>query len=135
MVNAVLGGIIEAGWSGIPNIQALIETDKLRALCISTLVRASAIPMVPTCAELGYPGFDVAARIGLVGPAGLPTNLVAQLQSATAKALREPDVIERMNVLGMQMQENGTANYQQFIKDDLARYMALVRRLGIQIQE
>ena len=46
-----------------------------------------------------------------------------------------PDVVERMNVLGMQMQENGTANYQQFIRDDLARYTALVKRLGIQIQE
>jgi tripartite-type tricarboxylate transporter receptor subunit TctC len=131
MVNAVLAGIIEAGWSGIPNIQPLIETGKLRALCISTSMRARTIPMVPTCAELGYAGFDVAARIGLIGPAGLPTSLVAQLQSAVAKALREPDIVERMNVLGMQMQENGTADYQQFIKDDLARYVALVARLGI----
>jgi tripartite-type tricarboxylate transporter receptor subunit TctC len=135
MVSAVLAGTIHAGWSGIPNIQAFMETDKLRVVCISTLMRSSTIPTVPTCAELGYPGFDVAAKIGLVGPAGLPTRLVAQIQSAVAKALREPDVVERMNVLGMQMQENGTADYQQFIKDDLARYTALVRRLGIQTQE
>ncbi len=135
MVGAILAGAIEAGWSGIPNVQPLIETDKLRALCISTLLRSNAVPGVPTCAELGYSGFDVAAKIGLLGPAGLQTTTVAQLQSVVAKAMREGDIAERMNALGMQMQENGTADYQQFLRDDLARYTALVTRLGIQIQE
>lgn len=135
MVGAILPGTIQAGWSGIPNIQPLIEADKLRALCLSTLMRSNAVPNVLPCAELGYAGFDVAAKIGLLGPAGLRTGIVAQLQSALAKALREPDVVERMNVLGMQMQENGTADYEQFVKDDVARYSALVKRLGIQIQD
>src|SRR5215203_4028558 len=56
MVAAILAGTIQAGWSGIPNVKTLIETDKLRALCISTAVRANTLHKVPTCAELGYPG-------------------------------------------------------------------------------
>ena len=135
MVAGILAATIQAGWSGIPNIQPLIETDKLQALCISTLIRSNAVVKVPSCAELGYPGFDVAAKIGLLGPAGLRTGIVTQLQSAVAKTLREPDIVERMNALGMQMQENGTADYEQFVKDDVARYSGLVKRLGIQIQE
>jgi tripartite-type tricarboxylate transporter receptor subunit TctC len=135
MVAGILAATIQAGWSGIPNIQPLIETDKLRALCISTLMRSNAVAKVPPCAELGYPGFDVAAKIGLLGPAGLRTGIVTQLQSAVAKTLREPDIVERMNALGMQMQENGTADYEQFVRDDVARYSALVKRLGIQIQD
>jgi tripartite-type tricarboxylate transporter receptor subunit TctC len=135
MVAGILAATIQAGWSGIPNIQPLIETDKLRALCISTLIRSNAVAKVPPCAELGYPGFDVAAKIGLLGPAGLRTGIVTQLQSAVAKMLREPDIVERMNALGMQMQENGTADYEQFVRDDVARYSGLVKRLGIQIQD
>jgi tripartite-type tricarboxylate transporter receptor subunit TctC len=135
MVAGILAATIQAGWSGIPNIQPLIETDKLRALCISTLIRSNAVAKVPPCAELGYPGFDVAAKIGLLGPAGLRAGIVAQLQSAVAKTLREPDIVERMDALGMQMQENGTADYEQFVRDDVARYSGLVKRLGIQIQD
>ncbi|WP_068023040.1 Bug family tripartite tricarboxylate transporter substrate binding protein [Rhodoplanes sp. Z2-YC6860] len=135
MVGAVLAGTVQAGWSGIPNIKTLIETDKLRGLCISTASRAKTIANVPTCAELGYPGFDVAARIGFLGPAGLPASIVAQLQSVIAKAMREPALVERMEVLGMQMQENGTADYRQFMKDDVERYASLVKRLGIATQD
>jgi tripartite-type tricarboxylate transporter receptor subunit TctC len=135
MVGAILAGTVQAGWSGIPNVKTLIETDKLRALCISTAARAKTIANVPTCAELGYPGFNVAARIGFLAPVGLPAGIVAQLQSAVAKAMREPQLEARMDVLGMEMQENGTADYQQFMKDDVERYASLVKRLGISVQE
>jgi tripartite-type tricarboxylate transporter receptor subunit TctC len=135
MVAAILAGTVEAGWSGIPNIKPLIETGQLRALCISTADRAATIANVPTCAELGYPGFDVAAKIGMLGPAGLPRAIVAQLQSEAAKALRTPEVIERMNTLGMQMQENGTADYEQFMQEDVERYRALAKHLGIQLKD
>jgi len=135
MVAAILAGTVEAGWSGIPNIKPLIETGQLRALCISTASRAATIANVPTCAELGYRGFDVAAKIGMLGPAGLPRAIVAQLQSEAAKALRTPEVVERMNTLGMQMQENGTADYEQFMREDVERYRALVKHLGIQLKD
>lgn len=135
MVAAILAGTIQAGWSGIPNIKTLIESDKLRALCISTSARARTLPQVPTCAELGYPGFDVAARIGMLAPAGLPATLVTQLHAPVAKAMREPDLTERMDTLGMLMQEKGTADYQKFMKDDVERYSTLVKHLGIKIQE
>jgi tripartite-type tricarboxylate transporter receptor subunit TctC len=65
----------------------------------------------------------------------ISATLERWLQSVVAKAMREGDIAERMNALGMQMQENVTADYQQFLRDDLARYTALVTRLGIQIQE
>ena len=135
MVAAILAGTIQAWWSGIPNIKTLIETDKLRALCISTSARANTLPQVPTCAELGYPGFNVAARIGMLGPAGLPATVVAQLQAPVAKAMREPDLVERMDTLGMLMQEKGTADYQQFMKDDVERYSTLVKHLGLKTQD
>jgi tripartite-type tricarboxylate transporter receptor subunit TctC len=86
---------------------------------------------VPTCAELGYDGFDIATMIGLQASAGLPEPIVARLQAAVAKALRDPDVAERMRTLGIDPQENGTAQYRQFMQDDLARYQDAARRLKL----
>jgi tripartite-type tricarboxylate transporter receptor subunit TctC len=131
LVNGLLTGEIQAGWSGFPNVMALIESGKLRALCVSIVRRSPSLPTVPTCAELGYGGFDIATMIGLQASAGLPQPIVARLQAATAKALREPDVAERMLTLGIELQENGTAHYRQFMRDDVARYTDAVKRLNL----
>jgi len=134
MVNGLLTGEIQAGWSGLPNVMPLIETGKLRAYCISILERSKSMPAVPTCAELGYRDFDIATMLGLQGPAGLPAKVVTLMQSTAAKAMRDPAIAERMVQLGMVMQENGTAHYQQFMKADMERYAAAVQKLNLQIK-
>jgi tripartite-type tricarboxylate transporter receptor subunit TctC len=134
MVNGLLTGEIHVGWSGIPNVLPLIEAGKLRAWCVSILQRSKSLPSVPTCAELGYAGFDIATMIGLQGPAGLPQRVVTLMQSAAARTMREPATMERMVQLGMVAQENGTAHYRQFMKDDMERYAAVVNKLNLQIK-
>ena len=79
----------------------MIKTGKLRALCISVLQRDESLPDVATCDELGYKGFDVATGLGLQSSAGVPPTIVAKLQSAVAKILREPDIAERLKTLGI----------------------------------
>jgi tripartite-type tricarboxylate transporter receptor subunit TctC len=134
MVNGLLTGEIQAGWSGIPNVISLINTGQLRALCVSVVKRSSSLPDVPACAELGFSGFDVATMLGLQTSAGVSPKIVAQLQSAVAKALREPAMMQRMRMLGIEMQENGTAQYTQFMKDDLNLYEVVVKKLNLQIK-
>ena len=132
MVNGLLTGEIQAAWSGIPNVLPLIESGKLRGYCVSILERSKSMPNVPTCAELGLAGFDIATMIGLQAPAGAPAKLVARLQAEAAKAMREPAMVERMIQLGMIVQENGTAHYAKFMQDDLERYAVAVRKLNLQ---
>jgi tripartite-type tricarboxylate transporter receptor subunit TctC len=131
LVNGLLTGEIQAGWSGLPNVLSLIETGKLRALCLSVLQRSATLPNVPTCDESGVKGFDVATMIGLQAPAGTPAAIVARLQGATAKALREPGMAERLASLGIELQESGTAHYAQFMKADLDRFAAVIKKLHL----
>lgn len=131
LVNGLLTGEIQAGWSGLPNVIAQINTGKLRGLCVSVLQRAASLPNVPTCDEAGIKGFDIADMLGLQGPAGMSPQVVKRLQSAVAKIIREPAMAERMAILGMAMQEKGTANYVQFMKDDLDRYAKVIDQLGL----
>jgi tripartite-type tricarboxylate transporter receptor subunit TctC len=131
LVAAVLAGEVQSGWSGIPNVAALIRSGKLRVLCISTAQRSASLPDVPAAAELGYAGFDIATTIGLQAPAGLPREITARLQAAVAKALRERDLAERMASLGMELTENGTENYARFVREDMERYAAAVKTAGV----
>jgi tripartite-type tricarboxylate transporter receptor subunit TctC len=135
LVNALLTGEVDTGWSGIPNVVSLIKTGKLRALCVSVLQRDESLPEVPTCDELGYKGFDVATVLGLQSAAGTPSAIVAKLQSAVAKILREPEVAERMKTLGIHMAENGTAAYAKLMEDELDRYTKVVDEFHLQIKQ
>ena len=131
LVAAALSGEIQAGWSGIPNVAPHIRAGKLRVYAISTAQRSSTLPDVPTAAEQGFQDFDIATVIGFQGPAGVPREVVARLQAAAAKALREPDVSARMANLAMELRENGTEHYVRFVKEDMARYATAVKAAGV----
>jgi tripartite-type tricarboxylate transporter receptor subunit TctC len=133
LVTGIVKNEVQAGWSGIPNVLPLIEAGQLKVLCISTRERSASVPTVPTAIEGGVKDFDYATVMGLQTSAGASPELVARLQSAVAKALREPDLAERMAVLGMDLRENGTADYVKFLPDDIARYRTAITNFKLQI--
>ena len=135
MVNGLLTGEIQVGWSGIPNVKSLIESGQLRGYCISLLQRSASMPQIPTCDELGIKGFDVNTVMGLYAPAGVSPKIVTRLQAEIAKAIREPTITARMEQLGIIMEENGTANYIAFRQQDFERYTDIVHKLHIQIKQ
>jgi tripartite-type tricarboxylate transporter receptor subunit TctC len=134
MVNGLLTSDIQVGWSGIPNVMALIESGKLRGYCISVLQRSQSTPSIPTCDELGQKGFDVATVMGMQAPAGISSKIVGRLQAEAAAAMREPAMAARMKQLGMVMEENGTASYVRLMKHDMDRYEQAVKKLNLQIK-
>ena len=134
MVNGVLAGEVQLGWSGIPNVMQLIASGQLRGYCISILKRSASTPAIPTCDELGVKDFDVASVMGLNAPAGVPPQIVARLQGEIAKVMREPALATRMEQLGMIMEEDGTANYIAFRKRDIARYAEIVHKLDLHVE-
>jgi tripartite-type tricarboxylate transporter receptor subunit TctC len=122
LVAAALSGEVQAGWSGIPNVLPHIRAGKLRVYAISTAQRSSALPEVPTAAELGFTGFDIATVIGLQAPAGTSREIVFRLQSAVGAPMAN---------LAMELRENGTEHYVRFVKEDLERYAAAVKAAGV----
>jgi tripartite-type tricarboxylate transporter receptor subunit TctC len=131
LVAALLGGEVQAGWSGIPNVAPHIKSGKLKVYAISTEHRSASLPDVPTALEQGYPGFDIATVIGLQAPAGAPREVVTRLQSAVARIMRERDIAERMAHLGMELREDGTESYSRFVRHDMERYAQAVKAAGV----
>ena len=93
------------------------------------------LPEVPTLAELGLKGFELTQWQGVVAPAGIPKPVVDQLYREVAKALRMPDVVERLATQGgNELVGNTPEKFAQVIRNDLAKYANLVKSAKLQMQ-
>ncbi len=97
----LLAGRIHAVFSGVVSFIPQIKSGKLRALAVTGTIRSPLMPEVPTFAEAGMPRFDIEVWFGLYGPAGMPTDIVARLNHEMALAMDDPELVSRMNGLGL----------------------------------
>ena len=95
-----LGGQLDLILSSIVSGMPYAKNGKLRALAITTRARSSAMPDLPTIAESALPGYDFSSWYGLMVPAGTSKQIVARLYAETAKALRMPDLQQRLSSEG-----------------------------------
>jgi tripartite-type tricarboxylate transporter receptor subunit TctC len=131
MVDALLRREVQAGWSGIPNVMEPMRLGTLRGIAVSTAKRQPATPDIPTLDELGYGNFDIATMIGLLGPAGLPRPVVDKLEKAVAVVLRDPDMISRLDSLGMTIGDQGSDSYAKYMKADVEKYAKAAHDAGL----
>jgi tripartite-type tricarboxylate transporter receptor subunit TctC len=110
-----------------PNVQA----GKLKAVAITSSTRSALLPNVPTVAEQGYAGFDVPTWFGLVAPAGMPKELVTQLQRIVADGLKAPAVRERFVKIGAEPVGNTPEEFARYIREETARWGKLIKERGI----
>lgn len=91
----VIGGRVEVLFAVTSGVLQHVKGEKLRALGVSTAQRSPLAPDVPTIAESGFPGFDVAFSYALMAPAGTPDDIVQLLSREVQKAMAAPDVQEK----------------------------------------
>ena len=133
-MNELLGGQVPAYIGSSVSVMPQLAAGKIRALAITSAQRLPSLASVPTVAEQGYPGFDATTWLGLVGPAGMPADVVAKLNAETVKILARPDVLEKLAFEGS-LPTPGTA--QQFaarIQSEHAKWGKLIREANIRIE-
>ncbi len=132
---SLLGGQISYMFDTVITSVPHVRAGKLRALGVTARKRASSFPDVPTLDELGLKGFELTQWQAVVAPGGTPKAIVDLLYREVAKALKMPDVIERLATQGgNELVGNTPEEFAQVIKNDLARYAKLVKAAGIQVQ-
>lgn len=132
---ALLGGQINYMFDTVITSVPHLRAGRLRGLGVTARRRASALPEVPTLDELGLKGFELTQWQAVVAPAGTPKPIVDLLYRAVAKALKMPDVIERLATQGgNELVGNSPEEFAQVIKNDLAKYAKLVKAANIQAQ-
>lgn len=113
---------------GLPHIRA----GTLRALAVTGAARIVAAPDVPTVAEAGLPGYDMAAWWGLVGPANLPRAIAQRAEAAAVQVIRSQAFRERFEAMGFTPGTVAGADFARLIATDRERFAEIVRRVGIQ---
>jgi tripartite-type tricarboxylate transporter receptor subunit TctC len=132
---ALLGGQLNYMFDTVITAVPHLRAGRLRGIGVTALRRASSLPEVPTLDELGLKGFELTQWQAVVAPAGTPKPVVDLLYREVAKALRMPDVIERLATQGgNELVGNTPEEFAQVIKSDLAKYAKLVKAANIQVQ-
>jgi tripartite-type tricarboxylate transporter receptor subunit TctC len=108
-----------------------VENGRLRALAVTTAKRIPALPDVPTVAEAGVPGYDVIAWHGIVGPKGLPSPIVAKLNSEMNAALKSKDLVDLLATDGLVPAGGTPEQLLTLIKADIERWRVVVKKGNI----
>lgn len=128
----VLGGQLSFTFDTVITSVPFITKGQLRAYAVTGPHRASSLPGVPTLDELGLKGFEVTQWQGLFAPAGTDPAIVARLNEAVNRALKAPDVVERLVDQGGLEIVGGTSEaFAEVIRADLQRYGKLIRDAAI----
>jgi len=104
-----------------------IQSDKLRALGVSTSVRTAALQNVPTIKELGIPGFELSGWYGIVAPSQMPSTIVQQLNSVIKKILSKEDVQAILAKHGEQAYTSKPENFGQFLIAEQKKYQEIIQ--------
>ncbi|HSF21223.1 MAG TPA: tripartite tricarboxylate transporter substrate binding protein [Burkholderiales bacterium] len=132
---ALLGGQLSYMFDTVITAVPHLRAGRLRGIGVTALRRASSLPEVPTLDELGLKGFELTQWQAVVAPAGTPKPVVDLLYREVARALKMPDVVERLATQGgNQLVGNTPEEFAQVIKNDLVKYAKLVKAAKIQVQ-
>jgi tripartite-type tricarboxylate transporter receptor subunit TctC len=128
----LIGGQVNMNFDTMPPVLEHIKSGKLRALAISTPQRLSQLPDVPTFTEVGIKGFEVTNWYSVMGPKGLPADVVSKIDGAVKKAMADQSINTSLVAQGVQFGGAATpAQFSDFIKAELTKYQKLVKDLNV----
>jgi tripartite-type tricarboxylate transporter receptor subunit TctC len=132
-VTNLLAKEIDMVFSAVPLVRGHVEAGRLRALAITSPERMPTLPGVPTVAEAWLPGFEAVLNYGLVGPAGMPADVVKRLNTQLNKLLQAEDVKKLLATDGMTPLAGTPEQHRAVIAGDYEKWGEVVRRAGIKV--
>jgi tripartite-type tricarboxylate transporter receptor subunit TctC len=129
----LVAGRVQVGLDTLTVTMPLVKAGKLRLLAVGTAHRLEAMPDVPTIAELGYPGFEAVAWIGLTAPAGTPLAWRERVNADVQAMLKAPDFQDRLQKLGAYPRVGSVADFDALLKSEQSRWAAIVKQSGVKV--
>ena len=126
----LVAGQIQMLIGGMSSVMPHVKAGRLRAVAVTGAQRSQATPDVPTVAEQVMPGFEATAWYGVLAPAGTPRPIVNKLHGEFVKALNQPDVKQRLEMLGFEIVASTPDAFAAYIKTEIARWAKVVKASG-----
>lgn len=130
----LVGGHLHLAFPSIPASVGFIRSGRLVALGVTTAQRATALPNVPTIAEAGVPGYEVAGWYGIIGPAGMPQALVARINREINAILTVPEMREQLSNQGADPRTGTPEEFAAAMANDMKKWAKVVAAAGIKPQ-
>ena len=127
----IMGGQVDISFQNLGAVTNYIRGNRMKALAVTAKARHPQLPNVPTTAEGGYPDLVVTSWQAAAAPAKTPREIVAKLNDAAVKALRSPEVRERMSQIGFDVVGGTPEEFGRFMKEEVDRWTEVVKRGGI----
>src|SRR5688572_3408595 len=128
---ALLSGEVSLYFGNVPTVIRQARAGKLRAIATTGKNRTPAAPEIPTVAEAGVPGYEVATFYGVSAPAKTPRPIIDKLHAEIVRALNSPDLKERLQGLGADPVGNTPEQYTAFMQNEIAKWAKVIKAAGI----
>lgn len=133
-VTALVSGETQVSFATIGTVISQIRQGKLRPLGVGGAQRAGSLPEVPTLAESGVKGYEMNPWVGLFAPAGTPAAVIDRLNAEANKALRAPDVVQKLQNQALDPWTSTPDEFNTRLKTDYEKYGQLIRLTGAKIE-
>jgi tripartite-type tricarboxylate transporter receptor subunit TctC len=114
----------------IPSVIEFVRVGRLRALAVTSKSRSAAVPEIPTVAESGFPDFEASSWFGLLGPADLPREIVSKLQGEVVRALKIPEIRDKLIAQGADPVGSSPEEFAAYIRGETAKWSKVVKSSG-----
>ena len=128
---AILSGEAQVNFATLPAVVPQIRGGKVRAIGLASRERNPAVPDVPTMAELGMPDFDVGTWSTLVGPKGMPADVVKKVNDAVNAVINDPGIRKRLVDEGAEIRVMSPQETAEFMRAENLRWVKVVKDAGI----
>jgi tripartite-type tricarboxylate transporter receptor subunit TctC len=132
-LNDLLGGHVDIYVSSLPQVLQLAQSGQANALAVTSAKRAPQLPNVPTLDESGIPGFDLASWWGIVGPAGMPPNVVNALNAEIGNMLSSPELSKFLANEGAEAETMTPQQFGDLMRKETQRWIDVARQANISI--
>jgi len=133
-IQSTVGGHTLIAFTSLPPTVAHAKEGKLRALAVTAKKRSSALPDVPTLGEAGLQNQEADTLQALLAPAGVPKEVTELLHAQIVKILADPEIKQRFAQLGFEPVGNTPAEFTQQIKNEIAKWDAVIKGAKLQVQ-
>jgi tripartite-type tricarboxylate transporter receptor subunit TctC len=130
----VLGGHVPILVSNISVAAPQVEAGKLRMLAVTSPERSPLLPNVPTVAESGFPSYQISEWFGVIGPAGLPDEIVNRMNKAINDAAKTPNVVDQFNTMGLVVTLTTPDGFKDILADETKLLTEIIRKGNIKAQ-
>jgi tripartite-type tricarboxylate transporter receptor subunit TctC len=127
----IMGNQVDYSFQNLGAVTNYIKSGRMKALAVTAKTRHPQLPDVPTVVEAGLPDLVVTSWQAVAAPAKTPREVVAKLSDATVKALRSPEVSERMNQIGFDVVASSPEEFGRFMREEVNRWTRVVQKGGI----